>query len=75
MRRILSFNQHGAKDLIVPVQQSIRFAAELEKVAGKNKVTLDILENVEHHGDPGFETEENLAKVFNFLDAHLIEAK
>jgi acetyl esterase/lipase len=63
--------QHGSEDPIVPVQQSIHFAAELGKMAGKDKVTLDVLEGVEHHGDPGFETEENLNKVFNFLGAHL----
>jgi acetyl esterase/lipase len=63
--------QHGTKDSIVPVQQSIHFAAALEKAAGKDRVTLDLLEGVEHHGDPRFETEENLKRVFDFLDAHL----
>lgn len=63
--------QHGGNDPIVPVQQSIRFAAALEEVAGKDRVTLDVLEGVEHHGDPGFETEENLKRVFHFLETHL----
>jgi acetyl esterase/lipase len=67
--------QHGAIDHVVPVQQSIRFAAELARVAGADKVQLDVLEGVDHHGDPAFETEQNLRRVFDFLDRHLKQEK
>jgi dipeptidyl aminopeptidase/acylaminoacyl peptidase len=63
--------QHGSEDAVVPVEQSIHFAGELERIAGKEKVTLEILQGVGHHGDPGFETEQNVDRVFCFLDEHL----
>ena len=62
--------QHGLQDDIVPVEQSIRFAAEMERVAGSGKVTLDILDKAKH-GDPLFETPENVARILDFLDIHL----
>jgi acetyl esterase/lipase len=67
--------QHGELDPIVPVQQSINFAAEMVRVAGQDKIILDILQGVRHHGDPAFETEMNLRRVFDFLDTHLISDK
>jgi acetyl esterase/lipase len=63
--------QHGLEDHIVPFQQSERFAAEIERVAGADKVILDVLEGVSHHGDPAFETDDNLKRVLDFLDSHL----
>ena len=36
--------QHGLKDEIVPVQQSMNFAAEIERGAGPKRVTLEILQ-------------------------------
>jgi acetyl esterase/lipase len=63
--------QHGSMDPVVPVEQSLHFAAELERIAGKEKVILEILEGVGHHGDPAFETKENLDRVISFLDSHL----
>ncbi len=62
--------QHGRKDAVVPVEQSINFAAGLERVAGREKVTLEIFEEA-GHGDPLFETSQNLQRVFDFLDSHL----
>jgi len=50
--------QHGLKDQLVPVEQSIHFAAALEKAAGKERVTLELLPGV-YHADPAFETPEN----------------
>lgn len=61
--------QHGRKDPVVPVQQSLRFAEALERIAGKDRIIIEILEEAEH-GDPAFETPENLARVFQFLDSH-----
>ncbi len=64
------FIQHGTKDQLVPTQQSINFAAKLMRVLGKEKVTIRLLENA-RHGGPSFETKENVALVFQFLDAVL----
>jgi acetyl esterase/lipase len=63
--------QHGRKDPVVPVQQSIEFVEKLKKVFGDQKVSLEILENAEH-GDPAFETKENVERVFRFLKASKI---
>ena len=62
--------QHGRLDPIVPVQQSIHFAAALERIAGKDRVILEILEDAVH-ADIAFETPENVDRVFRFLDSHL----
>lgn len=59
--------QHGVKDPVVPVQQSIKFAQKLSRVCGEDRVILDLLEGAEH-GDPLFETPENVKKVLDFLD-------
>jgi len=62
--------QHGLKDQLVPVEQSIHFAAALEKAAGKERVTLELLPGV-YHADPAFETPENTKRVLDFLDSVL----
>jgi acetyl esterase/lipase len=62
--------QHGTRDPVVPFQQSVEFAAELTRVAGKRGVTLELIEGAEH-ADPRFETPENVQRVLDFLDAHL----
>jgi acetyl esterase/lipase len=62
--------QHGTKDPIVPVQQSIEFAAKLRQVCGEDRVILDLIENAEH-ADPKFETPQNVNKVFDFLNQSL----
>jgi len=62
--------QHGRRDSIVPVEQSINFAAQIEKIAGAHRVTLEILEKADH-GDPLFETPENIRRVMDFFDLHL----
>ena len=62
--------EHGAKDQLVPTQQSVNFAAKLTPVLGKDKVTIHLLEDAKH-GGPQFETKENLELVFRFLDAVL----
>jgi acetyl esterase/lipase len=61
------FIEHGTVDHLVPTEQSVDFAKELEKVLGKEKVTLQLLEGA-GHGTPHFSTQENLNCVFNFLD-------
>lgn len=62
--------QHGAKDPVVPVQQSIEFAAKLKRVPGADRVELDIIEGAEH-ADPKFEIPGNVKRVLDFLDKHL----
>jgi len=62
--------QHGTKDPVVPVQQSIEFAAKLKQALGEDMVTLELLEGAEH-ADIRFETPQNVDRVLNFLDKHL----
>ena len=62
--------QHGTKDDVVPVQMSINLASKLERVLGKDRVRLDLMEGA-GHGDPVFETPNNVKRVLDFLDLHL----
>ena len=62
--------QHGRLDILVPVQQSIIFAEKLKKYVSPDRFEFDILEGA-GHADPLFETNENMARVFSFLDRHL----
>jgi len=62
--------QHGRLDAMVPIQQSIMFAEKLEKYVGHDRYEFDILEGA-GHGDPLFETKENMERVFSFLDRYL----
>ena len=62
--------QHGRIDPLVPVQQSMILAQRLEEVVSHDRFEFDILENA-GHGDPLFETDENMNRVFLFIDRHL----
>jgi acetyl esterase/lipase len=62
--------QHGRLDSQVPVQQSIMFVEKLERYVDPDRFEFDIIEGA-GHGDPLFETDENMGKVFAFLDKHL----
>lgn len=62
--------QHGRLDTMVPVQQSIIFVEKLKKYVSPHRYEFDIIEGA-GHGDPLFETDENMGRVFNFLDRHL----
>lgn len=62
--------QHGLQDEVIPVEQSIHFAAELERIAGSSKVALEIFEDA-RHADPVFETSQNIQRVLDFFDIHL----
>lgn len=66
--------QHGTADSNVPITQSQNFAKALEAVIGSEKVTFEAMEGA-GHGDFGavqaFETESNIARVFEFLDSQL----
>lgn len=60
--------QHGTLDAIVPVQQSIDLAARLRAANGEDRAILELFEGA-GHADPAFETPQNVARVFAFLDA------
>jgi acetyl esterase/lipase len=66
------FLQHGTRDAVVPVQQSIEFAAKLAQATGQQKVRFGLLEGAEH-ADPRFETPENVKEVLDFLDGYLMK--
>jgi acetyl esterase/lipase len=62
--------QHGRADNLVPYQQSAELAERLAECAGVGRVGFDILEGA-GHGDPLFDTDENLERVYAFLDRRL----
>ena len=62
--------QHGRLDELVPVQQSMIFVDKLEKYVSPDRFEFDIIEGA-GHADPLFETDENMDRVFSFLDKHL----
>ena len=59
--------QHGTLDSDVPVQQSVEFAKAIADRVGTDRVLLDIVEGGVH-ADLAFGTEENVARIFDFLD-------
>lgn len=61
------FIQHGRVDKVVPYQQSQNFVKKVEEVCGKDQVYYEILEGADH-GDPLFSTQENLEKVYQFIE-------
>jgi acetyl esterase/lipase len=65
--------QHGRQDNLVPVQQSIFFVQALKLKVPPDRIEFEIVENA-GHGDPAFETDQNMGKVFNYLDKHLLQA-
>jgi acetyl esterase/lipase len=64
------FIEHGLIDHLVPFQQSVNFASKLDSITGSRNVTLKLLPDTDH-GGPNYETEENLQKVFDFLDKYV----
>ena len=64
------FIQHGTLDTNIPITQSENFAEKLKNVIGDENVIFEKIEWAAHWWAQ-FETEENLNKVFNFLDTYL----
>jgi acetyl esterase/lipase len=62
--------QQGNADEIVPYLQSVNFAKALTTAIGKEKVTLNLLENANHF-DPVHSSPENMNKALDFLDRFL----
>jgi acetyl esterase/lipase len=66
------FIQHGLEDNLVPYQGSVLLARKLGNVLGYGKVSLELFPAT-GHGGPPFGSEENLERVFKFLDRYLKE--
>jgi acetyl esterase/lipase len=64
------FIQHGQIDNLVPYQQSVNLASKLSAIIGTKKVTLELFPE-SGHGGPAFSTEQNINKVFVFLDQYI----
>lgn len=64
--------QHWSADANIPYTQSEEFANKLIKVLWKDKVIFEKLEWASHGWDQ-FDSEENLNKIFQFLDKNLKE--
>ncbi|MBP9780145.1 alpha/beta hydrolase [Candidatus Gracilibacteria bacterium] len=62
--------QHGSADTNIPYLQSEELANKLMEVLGKDKVVFEKLEGASHGGDQ-FDADENLSKIFKFLEIHL----
>jgi len=62
--------EHGDKDHLVPYLQSQIFYNEIERKLGKGRAEFIILKGADH-GDPQFETQENMTIVRAFLKHHL----
>lgn len=64
------FIQHGSIDNHVPTEQSILLRDALIKAGNVKKVEFEIIEGAKN-GGPLFKTEENVEKVFKFIDKYL----
>lgn len=58
--------QHGSRDQILPMEQSVRFAVKANRLCGEERVILDIIPGA-IHSSVLFETEKNLERVFDFI--------
>ena len=59
---------HGARDAIVPVEQSIRFAETIRGIAGEGRAELFIADEAGHHGRIWWHEEWVSDMVFDYLD-------
>jgi acetyl esterase/lipase len=64
--------QHGMEDNLVPYQGSVLLARKLGNALGYDKVSLELFPAT-RHGGPAFGSEDNLERVYRFLDKHLME--
>lgn len=63
--------QHGRIDRVVPYQQSQDFVDKAREIC-QNEIIYDIIEGA-NHGDPLFSTQDNLEKVYQFIEKCLRE--
>lgn len=61
------FIEHGTSDNVVPYTQSVTFAEKL-KEKSKNKVEIELIIGAKH-GGPGFTTQENLDRIYEFINS------
>lgn len=61
------FIEHGTSDNVVPYTQSVTFAEKL-KEKSKNKVEIELVVGAKH-GGPEFTTEENLNRIYKFINS------
>ena len=59
---------HGARDAVVPVEQSVRFADTIRKTAGEKKVELFIADEAPHHGRIWWHDDWVSDMVLDYLD-------
>ncbi len=62
--------QHGNKDNLVPITQSLVLAEALRATIGHEKVVLSIIENADHFSGK-HQSQENIGKILDFLDKYL----
>ncbi len=62
--------QHGEKDHLVCVLQSKIFYDEIVRKLGSGRVIFEVLEGADH-ADRHFIIDENMRRVFDFLDEHM----
>jgi acetyl esterase/lipase len=62
--------QHGRADNLVPFQQSVQLAHAIQARVGADRFELDLFDDA-GHGDPVFESEQNLERVFDFIERRL----
>lgn len=59
---------HGTADLVVPVEQSLAFAAAIKAAAGEDRVTLYLAEGAPHHGRIWWHEDQVADMCFDWLD-------
>ena len=62
--------QHGTVDRLVPYEQSVMFAKEIESKVGKDKVVFMAFEGADHE-DKKFFAKENMDVVFKYIEERL----
>ena len=62
--------QAGTADALVPLSGSINLVDKINSVCGPGRAVLDTFEGA-RHGDPIYDSAENIERIFCFLDKHL----
>lgn len=65
-----TFLQHGRADMVVPYEQSVYLYHAIKSIAGEERCQLELLDNCDH-ADVKLFAEENIRKVFDFIDERM----